>query len=368
MTKNGEHEVEAAHKLRVVNTLDENRWRAVQRRDASVAGTFVYGVASTGIYCSPGCASRTPLRPNVEFFATSAEAIAAGYRACRRCRPDQPETIDFSVEAVIALCRRIEQTDGMVDISEFAATCGYSERHLRRRFTAVVGVPVATFARIQRSVRTRVALRSQVAVTQAIIEAGYGSSRAFYEDGAPRLGMTPSQYRDGAHGERISFTSLVTPIGTVVAASTTKGVCAVRIGSDESTIVQELMTEFPNAALHRDDEAMADVARVLAGAVRAEADASQLPIDLAGTAFQMRVWDVLRKVPIGETLTYSQVADRIGSPSAVRAVGSACAANPVALVVPCHRIVRRDGTLGGYRWGLEVKDALLDVERLHASS
>ncbi len=205
-------------------------------------------------------------------------------------------------------------------------------------------------------------LRSKVPVTQAIIEAGYGSSRAFYEHGAPRLGMTPGTYQAGGRGERISFTSLVTPIGTVIAEATARGVCAVRIGSDESTLEQELVAEFPNSLLERDDEGLADVARVLAGAVRGEADATLLPIDLEGTAFQIRVWEALRVVPSGHTLTYSQVADRIGSPRAVRAVGSACAANPAALVVPCHRIVRHDGTLGGYRWGLETKEALLEVE------
>ena len=352
-----------APKLRRVNDLDEHRWSVVQNRDASAAGSFVYGVVSTRIYCRPGCASRQPLKRNVEFFSTPAEATAAGYRACQRCHPEQPIARDSALEAVIELCRRMERTDAKVDVAQFAAQSGYSERHLRRRFTEVVGVPVATYARNQRAVRARTTLRSNGQVTQSIIDAGYGSSRAFYEHGATQLGMAPSHYRTGGDGERIAYTSLITPIGTVVAAATVRGVCAVRIGTDESTLVRELVAEFPNASLSRDDDGMSYVAGVLANAVRGESDASILPIDLAGSAFQARVWNILRKVPLGESLTYAEVAKRVGSPRAVRAVGSACAANPAAFVVPCHRVVRSDGTLGGYRWGLATKSTLLEVER-----
>ena len=350
-------------KLRRVNDLDEYRWSVVQNRDASAAGSFVYGVVSTRIYCRPGCASRQPLRRNVEFFSTPAEATAAGYRACRRCRPEEHLAHDPGLEAIIELCRRMERIDATVDIAAFAAQCGYNERHLRRRFTEVVGVPPATYVRIQRAERARDTLRSTGSVTQSINDAGYGSSRAFYEHGAPQLGMTPRQYRTGGDGERIAYTSLVTPIGVVVAAATARGVCAVRIGSDESALVHELMAEFPSASLCRDDDGLSQLVDVLASAVRGEGDASTLPIDLAGTAFQARVWNVLRKVPSGETLTYAEVAKRIGSPRAVRAVGSACAANPAAIVVPCHRVVRSDGALGGYRWGLATKSTLLEVER-----
>jgi AraC family transcriptional regulator of adaptative response/methylated-DNA-[protein]-cysteine methyltransferase len=345
-----------------VDILNETRWHAVETRDASAAGVFVYAVSSTGIYCRPGCSSRRPLRRNVEYFATPSDATEAGYRACRRCRPDEDHVKDPALASVVALCRRLEDSDTAVDVGEFAEQCGYSERHLRRRFTEVVGVSVASYARAQQAERVRKALRSKVPVTQAIYEAGYGSSRAFYEHGAPRLGMAPGTYRAGGRGERIGFTSLSTPIGLIVVASTARGVCAVRIGSDEAALEKELAGEFPNAVLERDDEGLAGVVKVLAGAVRGEAEAASLPLDLEGTAFQMRVWEALRAVPSGTTLTYSQVASRIGAPRAVRAVGSACGANPAALVVPCHRIVRRDGSLGGYRWGLEVKEALLEAE------
>ena len=353
----------ASLKLRVVIDLDELRWNVVRNRDATAAGVFVYAVATTGVYCRPGCASRQPLRRNVEFFSGPADAVAAGYRACRRCRPDESTVHDPAVDAVVELCQTLEHSSRDVDVVAFAAEHGYSVRHLRRRFVELVGVTISGYARVARAERVRALLRAKVPVTQAAIDAGYGSSRAFYETGAAQLGMTPRAYRDGGRGVRITFTSLVTPLGTVVAAATERGVCAVRIGANEVELVHEITAEFPNSSFERDDDALVGTALVLAGAVRGEYDATVLPIDVQGTAFQMRVWDVLRKVPLGDTLTYSQVAERIGSPRAVRAVGSACAANPAALVVPCHRIVRRDGSLGGYRWGLDVKDALLDAER-----
>jgi AraC family transcriptional regulator of adaptative response/methylated-DNA-[protein]-cysteine methyltransferase len=346
-----------------MDTLNDTRWRAVENRDTSVADVFVYGVSSTGVYCRPGCGSRKPLRRNVEFFATPGDAADAGYRACRRCRPDLEHRVDPSLGAVVSLCRRLEQSD--VDVGAFAADVGYSEGHLRRRFSEVVGVPVTSYARAQHALRLRRTLKENVPVTRAAYEAGYGSSRALYEHGAARLGMTPAAYRAGGTGERIVYTSLSTPIGVVLAASTNRGVCAVRIGSDEVTLEKELVQKFPNAVLQRDDEGLADLAGVLAAVVRGQGDATLLPLDIEGTAFQMRVWEALRQVPSGSTLTYSQLAERIGASRAVRAVGSACAANPVALVVPCHRIVRRDGTLGGYRWGIDVKEFLLEVESVH---
>jgi AraC family transcriptional regulator of adaptative response/methylated-DNA-[protein]-cysteine methyltransferase len=199
-------------------------------------------------------------------------------------------------------------------------------------------------------------------VTDAVIEAGFGSNRAFYEHGASRLGMTPGRYKEGARGERIGFTSIITPIGIVLAASTRKGVCAVMVGPDESVLAKELVSEFTNATIERDDEGLADIAEILALSVRGEADSTKLPLDLQGTAFQIRVWEALRTIPAGETRSYSQVAELIGSPKAVRAVGSACGKNMVALTVPCHRVIRQDGSLGGYRWGLETKEALLLAE------
>jgi AraC family transcriptional regulator of adaptative response/methylated-DNA-[protein]-cysteine methyltransferase len=344
-----------------MENLDEIRWRAVQSRDHSVAGVFVYAVTTTGIFCRPGCGSRTPRRDNVEFFSSALDADAAGYRACRRCRPDEQRVEDASLVAVISLCRLLESDDA-VDVGARAAQWGYSERHLRRRFSEVVGVPVTSYARAQRAQRARVALSRATGVTEAIYESGFGSSRAFYEHGATRLGMAPAIYRGGAPGERIGFTSIVTPLGIVVVASTARGVCALRIGADEASLTSDLVAEFPRALLERDDEGLADVVAVIARVIRGEDETSTLPLDLRGTAFQVRVWEALRGVERGSTLTYAQLAERLGSPRAARAVGSACGANPVALLVPCHRIVRRDGTLGGYRWGLALKEALLAAE------
>jgi len=345
-----------------MDSLDDHRWRAVVTRDPQSQGVFVYAVASTRVYCRPGCSSRQPLRRNVTFFATPDEARSAGYRACRRCRPDDLAVDDLSLAAVVALCRRVEATEESLDVGAFAHDVGYSERHLRRRFREVLGVTIAQYARFQRSELARAALAAKVPVTDAIYQAGYGSSRAFYEHGATRLGMSPSTFQAGGAGEVISFTTLETPLGVVLGARTHRGVCAVRIGPDEKALIDELTLEFPHARRERDDEGLGDLALVLARAVRGEAT-DALPLDLAGTAFQIRVWQILCTVPRGTTLTYSQVAERMGEPRAVRAVGSACGANPTALLVPCHRVVRRDGSLGGYRWGLEVKAALLDLER-----
>ena len=342
--------------------LDEQRWSAVLRRDASFDGHFVYAVASTGVVCRPGCASRAPRRENVEFFVALRDAEIAGYRACRRCRPDQDAPRDAALDAVITLCRRLED-DTTTDLASFAAEVGYSERHLRRRFSEVTGVTVGAYARTILAQRARESLPTSTAVTDVVYESGFGSNRAFYEHGAPRLGMTPRNYRAGAEGERIALTSLLTSLGVVVVAATARGVCAIRIGEDPAQLEEEVAREFPHATLERDDEGLSHVVALVALVARGRGVATSLPLDLRGTAFQVRVWEELRGVARGTTLTYSELAERVGAPTAVRATGSACGANPVALVVPCHRVVRRDGSLGGYRWGLEVKQALLSAER-----
>ncbi len=345
--------------------LSEVRWNAVESRDGAMAGSFVYAVKTTGVYCRPGCGARRPMRANVQFFSTNEDARDAGYRACERCRPDATRRVDPSTDAVVSTCREIEKARGDVDVAALAAQVGYSEGHLRRRFRAVVGVSLASYVRECQSTRVREALRSGASVTDAVFDSGYRSVSAFYERAAPQLGMTPAQYRVGAGGERIRYTSVETPLGIVVAASTHRGVCSIRIGPDEEVLTRGLSHEFPFAIVERDDDGLRDVAQILAGAVRGDADACSLPLDLAGTAFQIRVWEALRTIPVGETRTYSYVANQIGSPRAVRAVASACAANKVALAVPCHRVIRRDGSLGGYRWGLPVKEALLLAERSH---
>ena len=351
-----------------MNTLDDIRWRAVESRNQLQSGFFFYGVSTTGIYCRPGCASRRPLRKNVDYFVSSHDALSAGYRACQRCRPDCDVTVDPALAVVIALCRRLEMSSGSLDVASFASQQGYSERHLRRRFNDVVGVSIGAYQRALQAHRVRATLKNSAGVIDAALDAGYGSSRAFYEHGATRLGMSPGRYRDGGLGEHIRFTSLDTPVGMIVAASTEVGVCFVQLGDDETALIALLVEEFPSATIERDDEGLVDVAQVLVSAVRGEGDPTLLPLDLQGTAFQIRVWEALRRIPSGRTTTYSAVAASIGAPSAARAVASAVAANPAALVVPCHRVVRRDGSLGGYRWGLATKEALLDSEAAFASS
>ena len=329
-------------------------------RDHDVDGAFVYAVSTTGIYCVARCAARRPLRENVTFFNTAAEARLAGYRACRRCRPDERRPLEPAIVAVIELCRRLEE-DPNTDVDDYASEVGYNARHLRRRFDSLLGVSVVDYAQAQRATRVRATLRGDATVAEAAYHAGYGSSRAFYEHAAPRLGMSPRTFRSGGAGEHITYTSRRTGLGVVLAATTARGVCAVRIGPDEGALESELTAEFPQAVIERDDEGLRELSNCIEHAARGQGTTA-LPLDLAGTAFQLKVWRALLDIPLGTTLTYAQVAERIGAPRAVRAVGSACGANPAALLVPCHRVVRRDGTLGGYRWGLEVKAALLDLE------
>jgi AraC family transcriptional regulator of adaptative response/methylated-DNA-[protein]-cysteine methyltransferase len=270
---------------------------------------------------------------------------------------------DPSIEAVIATCRQLERPDNVENASSIAARLGYSERHLRRRFLETIGVTLSSYERAQKAERVRENLRGGSPVMEAVIDAGYGSTRAFYEHGAARLGMAPGRYRDGAKGERIRYTAIETDLGVVTVAATDQGVCSVKLGPGAVDLIKGLKAEFPLATIVRDDEGLSEVAAVLEGATKGEKNATQLPLDLTGTAFQIRVWEALRTIPSGETRTYSDVAAQIGKPRAVRAVASACAANEAALAIPCHRVIRRDGSLGGYRWGLDVKAALLAAEQ-----
>lgn len=345
-----------------MSELDDVRWNAVESRNADLAGSFVYAVRTTGVYCRPSCRSRRPVRRNVEYFTSGAEARRAGYRSCARCTPDADADANPMTRAVIAACREIERAHGDVSVADVASHVGFSEGHLRRSFRRVIGVSLATYARECRAMHARETLRASTSVTDAVFDAGYKSVSTFYE-GAARLGMTPARYRDGGRGALIRYTTLATPLGVVLAARSMRGVCSVRVGDDEERLEKELADEFALATVERDDEGLGDVAIALAHAVRGEDVSHELPLDVAGTAFQLRVWEALRRIPSGETRTYSQVAAEIGAPRAVRAVGSACGANHLALIIPCHRVIRQDGSLGGYRWGLDVKEALLRAEQ-----
>jgi len=346
-----------------MSDLEEVRWQAVNTRDVVADGLFVYAVKTTGIYCRPACGSRRPLRKNVEFFATSAEAVATGYRACRRCHPDRLQVEDPSLAAVVAVCRWLENPDDLSDVSDLAGRVGWSQRHLRRAFKEVTGVTMSAYSRAQQAERVRASLRAGTPVTEAFYDAGYGSSRAFYDHGAPRLGTTPDSYRRGSPGIAISYTTIGTELGRILIASTDRGVCAVRIGADDDQLLTGIHLEFARAEITRDDQSLEVVAQVVAElAAGRTASVVDVPLDLQGSAFQVEVWEALRSIEPGQIRTYGKVAHDIGRPTAHRAVANACAANPVALLVPCHRVVRSDGTSGGYRWGADTKAAILHAE------
>lgn len=349
--------------------LDDARWTAVQHRDDAATGLFFYAVRTTGIYCKPTCPSRRPLRKNVEFFVTPDAATASGFRACRRCRPDHLNTVDPTVTAIIEVCRALEEPTTEPTAAALANQVGWSERHLRRVFKETTGVTMAAYARAQRADRVRAALRGGARVTDAAFDAGYGSLRAFYDHGAPRLGTAPETFRKGSPNTMIRYTVAPSALGQVIVAATEQGVCSVRLGDDADDLIAELHEDFPKATIETDSDAVLDdvVALVLDLATGRRA-AVEIPLDVRGTAFQTEVWDALRTIEPGSVATYAEIAEHIGRPSSHRAVANACGANPVALVVPCHRVVRSDGSAGGYRWGTERKQALLAAEQSTAQA
>lgn len=338
------------------------RWAAVRARDARADGAFVYAVKTTGVYCRPSCAAR-PARPeNVELFAGPAIAERAGYRPCKRCKPDQPPRAEREAKVVAELCRLIEQSDEPPSLLDLAQHAGLSVHHTHRLFKAVTGVTPRAYAAVWRAERIRRSLRASGTVTEAIYDAGYGSSGRFYEHSNDVLGMTPSQYRAGGAQLVIRFAIGQCSLGAILVAATERGVCAILLGDDPELLAHDLERRFPRARLvgaDRDFEKL--VARVV-GLVEKPSLGAQLPLDIRGTAFQQRVWKALAQVPPGQTTTYQQLARKVGAPGSARAVGQAVAANALAVAIPCHRVVRTDGELSGYRWGVERKRALLARE------
>ena len=338
------------------------RWDAVTHRDPRAEGAFLYAVRTTGVYCRPTCASRLPRRENVAFFATSREAERAGFRACKRCRPNGASRPDRAGQAVARACRLIEAAAEPPSLKQLAAAVGLSPFHLHRLFKQAVGVTPREYAAGRRQRRVQDGLQGGDSVTRAIYDAGFGSSGRFYGQATDLLGMTPSQYKEGAAGIEIRYAVVPSSLGWVLVAATERGVCAIELGDAPETLVDRLHDRFPQARLRDDDPVFADwVARVSA-LVEAPRRGLDLPLDVQGTAFQHRVWKALREVPPGVTASYAEVAERIGRPGAARAVARACAANPIAVAIPCHRVVRGDGGLGGYRWGVERKRALHERE------
>ena len=342
----------------------DTRWAAVVARDPEADGRFVFAVRTTGIYCRPSCKSRQAKRENVAFFDSPEQAEQAGFRACKRCRPKDASQASPHAALIANLCRLIEQAETEPTLEELATHAGFSPYHLHRLFKAATGVTPKQYALAHRSARVRQRLPQTDSVTEALHEAGY-SATSFYTQANQVLGMTPRQFRNGGHGTAIHYAIGNSTLGLVLIASSQRGICAILMGdeSDEGkALIEDLCQRFPNAAIKEADAGFADTVKAVVRFVETPKAGLDLPLDIRGTAFQQRVWQALRAIPPGETASYTDIAARIGSPKAVRAVASACAANPLAVAVPCHRILRNDGGLSGYRWGIERKKVLLERE------
>jgi AraC family transcriptional regulator, regulatory protein of adaptative response / methylated-DNA-[protein]-cysteine methyltransferase len=343
------------------------RWAALRARDPNADGSFFYSVSTTGVYCRPSCGAR-PARPeNVAFHASAAEAERAGFRACKRCKPDQPALAERRAELVADLCRYIDAAEAPVGLKALAERAGLSTFHTQRSFKAVMGLTPKAYAAAARAARMRAELERAPSITRAIYGAGYNSSARFYEHSNAVLGMTPSQYRAGGKDQRIAFALGRCALGSILVAASERGVCAILLGSDTEALVAELAARFPRAERVARDADFERLLEQVVTLVEQPARACRLPLDLRGTAFQERVWQALTKIPPGTTASYSDIARAIGAPSASRAVARACAANTLAVAIPCHRVVRSDGSLSGYRWGVERKRALLEREAESAS-
>ncbi|MEQ8505132.1 MAG: bifunctional DNA-binding transcriptional regulator/O6-methylguanine-DNA methyltransferase Ada [Rhodospirillales bacterium] len=342
-------------------TTDDDRWRQVA--DRRPGGGFVYAVTTTGIYCKPGCSSRQPKRANVRFFDTGNQAEDAGFRPCKRCRPDRQRLIDPRLAAVAEACRLIEDAETPPSLDTLAEATGYSPFHLQRTFQAMVGVSPKQYADAVRAERLRRGLIAGEGVTGALYGAGYGSASRVYEKSDALLGMTPASYAQGGRGADIRFALAASPLGRVLAAATGKGLCMVSLGADDDALISELIGDFPQADIQRDDAALKSMMEAVLRHLEDGAPMAALPLDVRATAFQWQVWQALAAIPPGETRTYGELAAELGKPKAARAVGRACATNPVSLVIPCHRAVGANGSLTGYRWGKERKRALLARER-----
>ena len=347
---------------RAQQTLADPRWQQVLARDAQADGRFFYSVRSTGVYCRPSCGARPPRPENVAFHSTTAAAIAAGFRACKRCKPDQPPLAQTHAELVARLCRLIEDSAETPTLAALAQEAGLSPYYLQRVFKAVTGISPRDWARAHRTRKFQEALRQGGRITDAVYSAGYSSNSRLYTDAAERLGMTPSTFRAGGRDTVIRVATGRASLGEVLVAASERGVCAILLGDASETLWADLATRFPDATLEAADETFNAVVNDVLALVECPQGGLALPLDLRGTAFQQRVWQALRTIPAGSTASYSEIAARIGSPRATRAVAQACAANPVAIAVPCHRVVRGDGQLSGYRWGTARKRALLERE------
>ena len=341
-------------------------WKAVEAHDARADGKFVYAVRSTGIYCRPSCPSKRPAREQVRFYASPQGAEREGFRACRRCRPQEAARQAQAIQSVCAYIQ--EHLEETLDLKTLGAQAGMSPAHLQKTFKRMLGITPREYADACRLERFKARVKEGEPIAGAMFEAGYSSSSRLYERAAAQLGMTPGAYRKGGKGMCIGYTIADCPLGRLLVAATEKGLCAVSIGETDAGLEATLKEEYPAASLAREDEALARWIEAVRGYWNGDPPGRALPLDMQATAFQWRVWTQLQAIPYGSAVSYGQVAKALGQPSAVRAVARACATNPVALVIPCHRVVREDGTLGGYRWGLARKQALLEHEKATSRS
>jgi AraC family transcriptional regulator of adaptative response/methylated-DNA-[protein]-cysteine methyltransferase len=341
-------------------------WDAVNARDRSMDGVFFYAVMSTGIYCRPSCPSKRPRRENVVFFRAREAAECAGFRPCKRCKPDSAwdrDRRDPNAQIVEQVCHYIDgHPDDSVTLEALGRALGISPFHLQRTFKALTGITPRAYADSRRLDSLKVGLRQGHSVTRSLYDAGYGSSSRLYERASSQLGMTPARYRKQGAGVSIQYTIASTPIGKMILAATERGVCSIQFGESESALEDGLRAEYPKAEITKSERKLRNQVKTLQAIIQGKSAAS-LPLDIEATTFQRRVWEALQAIPRGETKSYSKIASEIGQPKASRAVARACATNPIAVAIPCHRVVREDGTMGGYRWGVERKKKLLALER-----
>ncbi len=341
----------------------ELHWQQILSRDARQDGRFVFAVRTTGVYCRPSCPSRRPRRDSVEFFASPQAAESAGYRACLRCKPTQ---ISEQAQYVMRARQLLDNSDSVLTLNELSKRVGVSAFHLQRLFKRATGLSPREYQAARRTQQVKSRLRAGADVTTSLYDAGYGSPSRLYEVADQQLGMTPATYGRGGSGERIAFTIADSALGKMLVAATQRGLCAVRFGDDAKLLERDLRDEFHAADLHRDDDGLRKFVTPILSALASQKTLLDLPLDIRATAFQQKVWSALRQIPAGETRSYSEMAKSLGDPAATRAVARACASNPVALVIPCHRVVRENGDLAGYRWGVQRKEELLRRERVAA--
>jgi AraC family transcriptional regulator of adaptative response/methylated-DNA-[protein]-cysteine methyltransferase len=346
----------------VAATVNDSRWASVIARDTQADGNFYYSVKTTGVYCRPSCAAR-PARPeNVRFHATCEDAERAGFRPCKRCKPNEISLAEQHAAKIAAACRFIEESEEAPSLNQLAKHAGLSTYHFHRVFKTVTGLTPKEYAAAHRAKRMRSELGKSGTVTEAIYNAGYNSNARFYETSNDVLGMTPSNYRAGGAGTEIRFAVGECSLGSILVARSERGICSILLGDDPDALTRDLQDQFPQADLIGGDAGFEQLVSKVVGFVEEPALGLDLPLDVRGTAFQQRVWQALQKIPSGSTASYTDIARRIGSPKSVRAVAQACGANVLAVAIPCHRVVRNDGALSGYRWGVERKRALLERE------